>query len=55
MNKTSDTPIHDQLVLEQAQQDPEGLALVAAIHERKQAGARPAERRTLAGWFGWSR
>lgn len=48
------TPIYDQLVLEQAVKDPEGLALVKAIHDRNGYTPR-VERRTLAAWFGWTR
>lgn len=55
----TDTPIYDQLARERdtapdPYQDPEGLGLVAAIHERHAARCATHEhhRRTLAGWFG---
>lgn len=37
----SDTPIFDQMVLERAISDPEGVALVEAIHERLLAVSDP--------------
>lgn len=56
------TPIFDQLFLEQAMKDQQGHGLVSAIHARHAARcarhahhvpARPPVRKTLAVWFGW--
>ena len=52
----SDTPIYHELLIERAVADPEGVALVEAIHDRLRASADPygvlareeAKRRLLA-------